>query len=167
MDGLNPNVTNTPPAPSVTVLPVVGGTGSVVSWEPNQGPVTGYTIYRNGVAIATVSSNQLAYTNSSDPTGANDYASLYSYAVRANYAAGNSSLSAAQQGVIQDYAVSVGLVRGTQGQEILLAPHIPAGVTTLKFYPESEGYDSTQYPWVYWNVYLQPTNYLILTPGEF
>ena len=152
-NGWNPNTFYTPPPPLVSVNSLSGDNGVTITWQPNQGKVTGYTIFRNGSAIATVSSNQFSYQDTSAGVSA-------SYQVRANYAAGNSSLSAAQTAANADLAVSIVICRGPHSQYYLLAPNIPKGVTSLLFGPSIDYGEDWPF-WLNFDVYLEPiTNFI-------
>jgi hypothetical protein len=152
--GLNPFTSYAPQPPTFSVTPTATDSGEVISWNPAQGAVTSYTIYRNNSAITTVSASTFSYTDSTslnlDDPDDDDYAT---YAVQANYS-GSSYLAEAEPPFNPKWTISPAIVRGSQGQYILLVPNIPSGVTTIRFYPQPSGAD---YPNDFFNIetYLQ------------
>ena len=54
--------------------------------------------------------------------------------VQADYAGGNSTLSAAQQPIIPQFQFTSSFARGPNGNYILLAPIIPQGVATIRVF---------------------------------
>lgn len=156
-NGLNPFVFYPPPIPTAGVEALAGTSGVTISWDPAQGNVLNYTIYRNGSSIyTTASSNQLSYTDDSvniDLTDPND-SDFPSYMVTANYSGGP------DYGVYISvtnprYAITTDIVRGNNGQAVLLVPNIPYGVTAIRVYAFPQGAD---YPDDYFDElsYLQP-----------
>jgi hypothetical protein len=153
--GLNPFVSYAPQSPTFSVAPTVSDNGVVVSWSPAQGAVESYTIYRNGSAIATVSSSTFSYTDSTavnlDDPNDSDYPV---YTIQANYS--GASYSSPEEGPFNPrLSISPAIVRGAQGQYILLVPNIPSEAATIRFYPQPSG---ATYPDDFFNVetYLQP-----------
>jgi len=162
-NGTDPTVFNTPPSPVFSVTPTANDNGEVISWNPAQGAVTGYTIYRNGSAIATVSSGTFSYTDSTavnlDDPNDGDYPV---YTVQASYS--GSSYSSPDEGPFNPrLGVYPAIVRGAQGQYILLVPNIPSEAMTIRFYPQPSGAD---YPDDFFDIetYNQPINYFM--PGS-
>jgi len=153
--GLNPFTSYAPQSPTFTVTPTASDNGEVVSWNPAQGAVISYTVYRNGSAITTVSASTFSYTDSTtvnldDPNDA-DYPV---YTVQANYS--SSSYSSPEEPPFNPrWTISPAIVRGAQGQYILLVPNIPSGVAFIRFYPQPSG---ATYPDDFFNIetYLQP-----------
>jgi len=100
-------------APSApTGLAAVNGIGNVsLSWSASTDnvAVAGYTVYRNGSALATVSGSTLAYTDSAVGS-----ATSYTYTVDASDAAGNHST---QSAAVSDTTLDWN------------APTVPAGLT--------------------------------------
>ena len=91
-----PAVPDTTPPSTPAGLAAVNGTGSVsLSWNASSDDVgvAGYTVYRNGSALGTVSGTTLAYID-----GTVAAATPYSYAVDAFDAAGNHSSPSAGVG---------------------------------------------------------------------
>jgi hypothetical protein len=155
--GLNPLVSYAPQSPTFSVAPTVNDNGVVVSWNPAQGAVESYTVYRNGSAIATVSNSTFSYTDSTavnlDDPNDDDYSI---YTVQANYS--GASYSSPEEGPFNPrLSISPAIVRGAQGQYILLVPNIPSDATTIRFYPQPSG---ATYPDDFFNIetYLQPEN---------
>jgi hypothetical protein len=153
--GLNPFVSYAPQPPTFTVTPTASDSGEVISWSPAQGAVTSYTVFRNGSSIATVSASTFSYTDSTavdldDPTDS-DYPA---YTVQANYSS-NSYSSPEEPPFNPRLNVSPAIIRGAQGQYILLVPNIPSEATTIRFYPQPSG---ATYPDDFFNTetYLQP-----------
>jgi hypothetical protein len=172
-NGMNPNIFYTPPAPMVTVSPLPGDTGVLITWEPSLGNVTGYSIYRNYSLspLATVGPNTFFYQDNSvsidliDPN-----ASLPIYQVGANYTNGNSLRSAAQQPGNPNLAVWLQLIRGPQGQYFFVAPRFPKGVTTLRIFanPETATYPDELYDITGSSAYLQIFDYFTVDlPGNY
>ena len=62
--------------------------GITISWDPAQGDVVNYTIYRNGSALTTVPATQLSYTDYSESFNLADPndSDFPSYQIAANYA---------------------------------------------------------------------------------
>lgn len=155
--GLNPFVSYAPQSPTFTATPTVSDNGVVVSWSPAQGAVLSYTVYRNGSSIATVSASTFSYTDStavnlSDPNDS-DYPV---YTVQANYS--GASYSSPEEGPFNPRLnVSPAIIRGAQGQYILLVPNIPSEAATIRFYPQPGG---ATYPDDFFNIetYQQPEN---------
>jgi hypothetical protein len=158
-NGWNPNTFYTPPAPTVTVAPLPGDNGVLISWEPSLGNVTGYTIYRNGAEITTVSASHTSYQDNS--VSVSPY-SMPMYQVQANYAQGNSSLSVAQDPQNQNMSVDTVLIRGSNGQYYLAAPNIPNTITNLRIYPEAS---YSEYPNFQFDIYSQPMTNFNSTAG--
>jgi hypothetical protein len=157
-NGLNPFVFYQPPIPTAGVEALAGNNGVTISWDPAQGNVLYYTIYRNGSSIATVSSNQFSYTDYSaniDLTDPND-SDFPSYEVTANYS-GGPNYGVYISVTNPRYAITTDIVRGNNGQAILLVPNIPSGVTAIRVYAFPQGAD---YPDDYFDElsYLQPIN---------
>jgi hypothetical protein len=155
--GLNPFVSYAPQPPTFTATPTVSDSGVIVSWSPAQGAVTSYTVYRNGSSIATVSASTFSYTDSTavdlDDPDDSDYPV---YTVQANYS--SSSYSSPEEPPFNPRLnVSPAIIRGAQGQYILLVPNIPSEATTIRFYPQPSG---ATYPDDFFNIetYLQPEN---------
>jgi hypothetical protein len=160
--GLNPFVSYAPPAPTFNVTPTTGDNGVIISWNPAQGAVQNYTIYRNGSAIATVSASTFSYAdatalNLDDPDDAN----YPVYTVQANYS-GAAYASPQQPPFNPRLSISPALIRGGEGRYILLVPNLPSGATTIRFYPQPSGAD---YPDDFFNAqtYAQPGSYFM--PG--
>jgi hypothetical protein len=153
-NGMNINTFYTPPAPMVTVAPLAGDNGVLVTWEPSLGNVTGYTIYRNGSPLTTVSSSYTSYQDNS--VSVSPY-SMPTYQVQANYALGDSSLSLPQSPQNQSMSVDTLLIRGSQGNYYLVAPNIPNTITNLRIYAFAS---SSEYPNIMFDIYSQPmTNF--------
>ncbi|MGH7981037.1 MAG: hypothetical protein ACREE6_16795, partial [Limisphaerales bacterium] len=139
-NSLNPFTFYQPPFPVVDAAPVVGDNGVTISWDEAQGLVVSYTIYRNGSAIATVPATQFSYTDTSvsiDLTDPNDTDFPY-YQVAANYS-GGSYLGGVDDASNPRLAIATEIVRGPGGQQILLVPNIPYGVTAIRVYVSAQG----------------------------
>jgi pimeloyl-ACP methyl ester carboxylesterase len=158
--GMNPLISYAPQSPAFTVTPTANDSGETVSWNPAQGAVTGYTVYRNGSAIATVSVSTFSYTDSTaiDLTDPND-SDFPVYTVQANYS-GNEDASPEEPPFNPRLTISPAIVRGAQGQYILLVPNIPSGVASIRLYLQPSGAD---YPDVFFSMetYQQPENYFM------
>jgi pimeloyl-ACP methyl ester carboxylesterase len=162
-DGMNPNTFYTPPAPTVTVAPLSGDNGVLISWEPSLGNVTGYYVYRNGGYLASVSASQLSYQDNSVSVSAaaSDAGSLPYYQVVAQYSSPSgtaySSPSIQQTPASASLAVSTAILRGPMGQYYLAAPNIPNTITNLRVFAEPT---FSEYPNILFDVYSQPmTNF--------
>jgi len=157
LNGMNPHTFYPPPAPTFTVAPATNDNSAVISWNPAQGAVVSYTLYENGSAIATVPSTQFYFADSTpvnltDPVDA-DYSW---YGLQVNYA--NSSAAAPlQQSINPQLAVTPAVVRGAQGQYLLLVPNMPAGVVAIRLYFQP---NSVDYPEDFINActYAQPVD---------
>jgi hypothetical protein len=157
-DGMNPNTFYTPPAPTVTVAPLSGDNGVLVSWEPSQGDVTGYIVYRNGVAITTVSVSQTSYQDNA--VSVSPY-SMPTYYLVAEYSTPSgtqySSASLPQTPQNQNMSVDTALIRGPKGQYYLVSPNIPNTITNLRIYAFAS---ESEYPNLLFDIYSQPmTNF--------
>ncbi len=163
-NGWNPSTFYTPPAPMVTVAPLSGDNGVLITWEPSQGNVIGYTILRNGVTLAAnLPASQLSYQD--NMVSVSPY-SMPSYQVQANYSDQgqevSSPLSIAQTPQNQNMALDTALLRGPQGQYYLAAPNIPNTVTNLRIYAEPQ---YSEYPNFTFDIYSQPMTNFNSSPG--
>ncbi len=163
-NGMNPNTFYTPPAPTVTVAPLPGDNGVLISWEPSLGNVTGYIVYRNSSAISPVlPATQTSYQDNgvSVSAASANSDSLPYYQVVAQYSSPSGTQSSAasipQYPTSANMAVSTAILRGPLGQYYLAAPNIPNTVTNLRIFAAPT---FSEYPNILFDVYSQPmTNF--------
>jgi len=132
--GLNPNTFYTPAAPQdVTVnYNANNGTGRI-SWLPSPGPVTGYTIVDSDGTTTNISASATSYTDNvaSDQPEDWDLGTIpTTYTVQANYAGGNSTVSAAVPLEAASFAGSI--IAGAQGAPVLSVLSMPANTTSIR-----------------------------------
>jgi len=138
-NGTDPTVFNTPPAPQgVTAsLHQVSNTATV-SWLPDTGNITSYTVektdsntgtvqYSNVTASAT---SYLDYISSDTPDFFNGDNYDVSYQVKANYTGGSSAWSASTP--LQQPTVSASITPGANGSTDLAISGLPANAVTVR-----------------------------------
>lgn len=157
--GLNPFTFYAPQLPNVGVSPTLNDNGITISWDPAQGAVVSYTIYRNGSALTTVPATQLSYTDYSESVNLADPndSDFPTYQIAVNYAGASYSAYSEDPPLNPKYTIATEIVRGRGGQPVLLVPNIPNGVTTIRVYVQAQGIDYPD-PTLEGNSYVQPVN---------
>jgi hypothetical protein len=148
-NGMNPNVFYTPPAPQgVTAALNQENNTAKVSWLPQSGAVTSYTVEKTDsythpatVQVFSVASNSSSYQDSLANNTATDWsASPYSwyddtyqvsYRVQAQYSSGYSS-SWSPSVPVQPATVTATIVPGTNGETYLEVAGIPNNAATVR-----------------------------------
>jgi hypothetical protein len=159
-NGTNPHVFNAPAAPIVSVAPMPGGSGVLISWEPAPGDVNSYTVYQNGVAIKTLPADSTSYPDGGISVYPGSPMPAFQVVVQYVTPSGStnySSPSMPQTPENQNMAVSTAILRGPHGQYFLAAPNIPNAVTNLRMFAQPV---YSEYPNIFFNIYSQPmTNF--------
>ena len=138
-NGWNPNVFNTPPTPEgVTTSLNQASNTATVSWLPNSGNVTSYTVEKTDTYAGTVQYSNVTATATSyldtissdtpDPWDGNNYD--VSYRIKANYASGSSAWSASIP--LQQPTVSASITSGANGASELAVSGLPANASTVR-----------------------------------
>jgi hypothetical protein len=141
--GMNPNQFYTPAAPQGVMVNYSSSSGTAnISWQPSPGNVTGYTVKDsdgNTINVSGTSSTlsvpyapNLQWGSDGDPT-------IYkSYQIQAQYAGGNSALSASVP--LQPATVSGSIVPAPNGNgNELLVGGIPANAVAVRVYMYNTG----------------------------
>ena len=157
-EGLDPGVFYQPPTPFVAATPLANDNGVIVTWNAAQGTVTSYTLYRNEIAFTNLPANQTSFE---DDSTAVSPTSTPTYQIQANYAGGSYALSASQHPTNPHFAISTTIVRGPLGQNVLVIPIIPDGVTTIRVGLQVSG---VSYPDYALNIYTYNQDSQFFTP---
>jgi hypothetical protein len=139
-NGMNPNAFYTPAAPQGVKVNYNANNGTAnISWLPSAGNVTNYTVertylpfYYSTPQVTDFTTNSTVYVDNvaiEQPDPWSDGAILTTYTVRANYAAGNSTVSAAVPLEAPSFAGRI--IAGSQGATDLAVQTMPANTTSI------------------------------------
>jgi hypothetical protein len=142
--GYNPTVFRMPPAPQGVTAQVNPGNPSQVTltWLPAQGAVTGYTIGRYDPNTWQWTYFNVGLVNQFVDTSYPVYPAQYSpayYSIQANYASGGSSWSDSASPYSLTDVPYVAELPGALGSTVLLATHIPPGVSSVSLTRDDNG----------------------------